>query len=72
VSHPYYHALSAAKHFGGGWRDYAEIERWFDQTKGHIVDARHRLLLHNDFGGTCAKRSSAERWSVPLTGEKSP
>ena len=50
MSHPYYHALSAAKHFGGGWRDYAEIERWFDRTKGHIADARHRLLLHNDFG----------------------
>ena len=50
MSHPYYHALSATQHFGGGWRDYVEIERWFDQTKGHIADARHRLLLHNDFG----------------------
>ena len=29
---------------------YDEIERWLDQTKGHIVAARHRLLLHNDFG----------------------
>ena len=50
MSHPYYHSLSAAQQFGGGWRDYVEIERWFDQTKGHIADARHRLLLHNDFG----------------------
>jgi len=50
LSHPYYHALSAARHFGGEWRDYVEVERWLDQTKGHIADARHRLLLHNDFG----------------------
>ncbi len=50
MSHPYYHAMSAARHFGGEWQDYVEIERWLDQTKGHIADARHRLLLHNDFG----------------------
>jgi hypothetical protein len=50
VSHPYYHALSASRHFGGEWQDYIEIQRWLDQTKGHIADARHRLLLHNDFG----------------------
>lgn len=50
MSHPYYHALSAARCWGGSWRDYIEVEQWFDQTKGHIADARHRLLLHNEFG----------------------
>jgi hypothetical protein len=29
---------------------YDEFERWLDQPKWHMVDARHRLLLHNDFG----------------------
>jgi len=50
VSHPFYHAQSAARHWGGEWRDYIAIEQWFDQTKSHLADCRHRLVLHNDFG----------------------
>jgi hypothetical protein len=50
VSHPFYHAQSAARRWGGEWNDYIAIEQWFDQTKSHLADCRHRLILHNDFG----------------------
>lgn len=50
MSHPYYHALSSAKKHGGRPEDYLEIHAWFDQTKAHLPDARHRMVLHNSFG----------------------
>jgi hypothetical protein len=50
MSHPYYHAKSSAKRFGGQVEDYIEIHEWFDQTKSHLPDARHRAILHSSFG----------------------
>lgn len=50
MSHPYYHALSSAKRFGGSWNDYIKIHEWFDQTKSLIPDVRHRAILHSSFG----------------------
>ena len=50
MSHPYHHALSSAKKYGGDWEDYIEVHQWFDQTKSHVPDARHRMVLHNSFG----------------------
>lgn len=50
MSHPYYHAKSSARKFGGQPEDYIHIHNWFDQTKAHLADCRHRLLLHNSFG----------------------
>lgn len=47
---PLMHALISVKKFGGVPADYIEIHDWFDQTKAHIADARHRLVLHNAFG----------------------
>lgn len=47
---PYHHAISSAKKFGGTPEDYIEIHRWFDQTKAHVPDMRHRLILHNSLG----------------------
>jgi hypothetical protein len=70
VSHPYYHALSAARHFGGEWQDYVEVERWFDQTKGHIADARHRLLLHNEFGVELCEEIFGETLLRPSDGKQ--
>jgi len=48
--HPYYHALSSVKKFGGRWVDYLEIHAWFDETKSLIGDARHRALRHHTAG----------------------
>jgi hypothetical protein len=50
MAHPYHHALSSAKRFGGGVDDYVRLHQWFDATKAHIADARHRLLRHHSFG----------------------
>lgn len=47
---PLLHANISAKKFGGRPEDYIEIHNWFDQTKAHIADARHRIVLHNSFG----------------------
>jgi hypothetical protein len=47
---PYLHSRISAKKFGGIPEDYIEIHDWFDSTKGHIPDARHRLVLHNAYG----------------------
>jgi hypothetical protein len=50
MAHPYHHALSSVKRFGGGVDDYLELNHWFDATKAHVADARHRLLRHHSFG----------------------
>lgn len=47
---PLYHANLSAKKFGGIPADYIDIHNWFDQTKAHIADSRHRMVLHNAFG----------------------
>lgn len=47
---PYLHAKISAKKFGGVPEDYLDIHTWFDHSKGHIADMRHRVILHNSFG----------------------
>lgn len=47
---PYLHGLISVKKFGGKVEDYQKIHDWFDQTKAHVPDMRHRALLHNSFG----------------------
>lgn len=50
MAHPYHHALSSVKKHGGKPEDYQAIHDWFDQTKAHLADARHRAILHSSFG----------------------
>ena len=50
MAHPYHHAVSSAKRFGGVADDYLALHRWFDATKAHLADARHRVLRHHSFG----------------------
>ncbi|MEM7739108.1 MAG: hypothetical protein AAF267_25395 [Deinococcota bacterium] len=50
MAHPWHHAISSAKKFGGDPEDYLELHKWFDQTKAHLPDVRHRALLHHSFG----------------------
>lgn len=47
---PYKHALISARKFGGAPEDYMEIHNWFDHSKAHVPDMRHRMILHNSFG----------------------
>ena len=50
MTHPYYHAKSSAKLFGGKPEDYVAIHSWFDATKGSFADFRHRALRHHAEG----------------------
>lgn len=45
-----HHALSSVKRFGGSVEDYMAIHEWFDSTKGHHPDFRHRALRHHSEG----------------------
>ena len=50
MAHPYHHAVSSSKKHGGVPEDYLALHDWFDQTKAHLPDARHRAILHSSFG----------------------
>ena len=50
MAHPYHHARSSANRFGGQAEDYLAVHNWFDATKAHLADARHRTLRHQCLG----------------------
>ena len=46
----YNHCKSSVHKFGGEEDDYLEIHQWFDETKNHYGDIRHRALRHHTLG----------------------
>ena len=50
MAHPYHHALSSAKKWGGAPEDYLPIHSWFDESKAITADFRHRALRHHAEG----------------------
>jgi hypothetical protein len=50
MSHPYHHALSSVKKWGGIVEDYISIHNWFDESKSMWADFRHRALRHHAEG----------------------
>ena len=50
MSHPYHHAISSVKGWGGDPEDYIAIHNWFDATKELHGDFRHRALRHHAHG----------------------
>lgn len=50
MSHPYHHAVSSVAKWGGNVEDYLPVHEWFDQTKAHFADFRHRALRHHSEG----------------------
>ena len=44
------HCKSSVKHFGGMEDDYHGIHAWFDESKDHYGDIRHRALRHHTQG----------------------
>jgi hypothetical protein len=50
MSHPYHHALSSERKFGHPAALYLPIHQWFDETKAHVADFRHRALRHHTLG----------------------
>lgn len=45
-----HHAMSSARKYGGKPEDYLAIHEWFDSTKAHQPDFRHRALRHHSEG----------------------
>jgi len=50
MAHPYHHALSSARKWGGAADDYLHIHNWFDESKKIVADFRHRALRHHAEG----------------------
>jgi hypothetical protein len=50
MAHPYHHALSSVRKWGGVPEDYLDLHAWFDQSKELIADFRHRALRHHAEG----------------------
>jgi hypothetical protein len=50
MAHPYHHALSSVRKWGGAVEDYIPIHDWFDASKMILADFRHRCLRHHSEG----------------------
>ena len=50
MAHPYHHALSSVRKWGGQVEDYQPIHDWFDESKAFLPDIRHRALRHHAEG----------------------
>lgn len=50
MAHPWHHAMNSAKKHGGIAEDYFRIHSWFDESKSHMADFRHRALRHHSEG----------------------
>lgn len=47
---PYHHAVSSSRKYGGKPEDYQAIHDWFDNSKSHFANFRHRALRHHTQG----------------------
>lgn len=50
MAHPYHHARSSVKRWGGTVEDYLPLHEWFDASKQILADFRHRALRHHAEG----------------------
>lgn len=50
MAHPYFHSLSSVSNWGGVHEDYLAVHQWFDRSKQHLGDFRHRALRHHAEG----------------------
>jgi hypothetical protein len=78
MSHPLHHSISTQKKWGGHVDDYLPIHNWFDKTKMHYPDMRHRALRHHAEGifwceqqfGTYITNSEGRMVPVRIIGEQ--
>lgn len=78
MAHPYHHAERSARLFGGVVDDYLAIHDWFDESKAHLADFRHRALRHHSEGifqceslfGTTLTNSDGRIVPARLVGEQ--
>lgn len=50
MAHPYHHAVSTVRQYGGRAEDYLVIHSWFDRSKAYTVSPLHRVLRHHREG----------------------
>ena len=75
---PRLHAQISARRWGGEPEEYQHLHDFFDQTKAHLADVRHRAILHNAWGiflleqvyGTHFINSAGKEVSVRDVGEQ--
>ncbi len=78
MAHPYHHAISSVREWGGNVSDYLALHSWFDQSKMIVADFRHRALRHHAEGifmaetvfGTTLTLSSGRVIPVRWVGEQ--
>ena len=78
MAHPYHHAVSTARKWGGKPEDYQAVHDWFDETKAHFADFRHRAMRHHSEGiflcerifGTTITNSEGAKVPVRIIGEQ--
>ncbi len=78
MSHPYHHAESSARKFGGEPGEYLALHEWLDSSKSHLADFRHRALRHHSEGifmlesivGTTLTLSTGRILPVRFVGEQ--
>jgi hypothetical protein len=78
MSHPLHHSISTQKKWGGHVDDYLPIHNFFDETKMHYPDMRHRALRHHAEGifwceqqfGTYITNSEGRMVPVRIIGEQ--
>jgi hypothetical protein len=78
MAHPYHHAVSSAKKYGGEPHEYLALHQFLDASKAHMADFRHRALRHHsegifllqDFFGTTTVLSTGRVLPVRFIGEQ--
>jgi hypothetical protein len=78
MAHPYHHAVSSAKKFGGIPEEYLRFHDFLDSSKSHMADFRHRALRHHsegiflleEFFGTTTVLSTGRVLPVRFIGEQ--
>lgn len=50
IANAWHHSVSSARKWGGRPEDYLAIHQWFDESKEHLADFRHRALRHHTQG----------------------
>jgi hypothetical protein len=50
MAHPYHHAVSSARKYGGEPHEYLALHQFLDASKSHLADFRHRALRHHSEG----------------------
>ena len=78
MAHPFHHAQSSARKFGGVPDDYQAIHDWFDATKAHMAHFAHRALRHHAAGifeaekvfGVTITNSDGKKVPVRFIGEQ--